>query len=91
MTNQYQHENVTLNIREEYVHPVYGRIFTASFDKCPNLYHENSGPMTSGQAIAYKVAAEKRTWEMNRLPHIDAQTGVPVAFTVRLSVEIHPL
>ena len=56
----------TLHIKEGQSHPVYGRIFAAWFEGCANILGPAKFALTSSQAIACKVEAEKKAWQFNQ-------------------------
>ncbi len=78
--------SATLHIKETYVHPVYGRIFDGWVEsEATGVFDNAHYAMTSSQAIAYKVAAEKRAWEWTNITkHFDADTMEPVNVVINL-------
>lgn len=65
-----------LHIKETHVDPIYGRIFEGwmsgdAMNVFGSLAHTQCA-MTSGQAIAYKCAVEKRTFEHSQVKKFDS-------------------
>lgn len=79
----------SLNIKETHIDPVYGRVFegwiSGEGSRAFGSLASTHCAMTSSQAIAYKVAAEKRAFEYSSLPKIDG-SGNPVESSVELEI-----